>query len=126
LTKIEHAASRLLTRQDSCDWTRLDSVGVYAPLLWTVRSTKQRDQAEHSSADAMLLTALGPQLHQPRAATIHRGPPARFSRASKRYISTRIPSFVADRTPLVWTADSCPPLRCNQHRWGEPNNRRKN
>ena len=70
-------------------------------LLWIVRSTRQHSRAEHSSADAMLRTALDLQLHQPRAATIHRGPLARLSRASKRYISTGIPQLAANRTPLL-------------------------
>jgi len=44
------------------------------------------NRALHSSAEAMPLAALGSQLDQPWATTIHSGPPASLSRTSKRYI----------------------------------------
>ena len=47
------------------------------------------NRALHSSAEAMPLAALGPQLDQPRAAAIHSGPPASLSRTSKLHIAYR-------------------------------------
>jgi len=35
---MKHASSRLLTRQNSWDWTGLDSAGVYARSAYTCRA----------------------------------------------------------------------------------------
>jgi hypothetical protein len=47
------------------------------------------DRSLESSAEAIPLATFGPQLDQPRAATIHSGPPASLIRTSKQYIYAR-------------------------------------
>ena len=72
------------------------------------------DRALHSSAEAMPLAALGPQLDQPRAATIRSGPPASLSHTSNRYIFAR-GRPAKHREPLLCTAASTPVLHNATH-----------
>jgi hypothetical protein len=115
----------------SCDHSRPTTRGVHIKKGITSFNTSTRknqhskawprclvDQANHSSADAMLLAALVPHLHQPQATTIHRGPPASLSHASRQHIIAR---GQLDASSL----DSSPAVRRSQHRWGEPSSSHK-
>ena len=59
-----------------------------------------------------------PHLHLPQAATIHRGPPANLSGASKQHILTR-------GRPDASSLHSSPTLRRSQHSLGKPSSRHK-